>query len=147
MSRWGCLMKNSLLSLDELRGSSNSLAQRISSLEEAETAYPAPQGLLQGVDSLAAKIQDRLVRSRNLVFFNVLEPNGADGNCMDRENFSCRRLGQPSEAGPRPLLTTLRSPSDVGRVVSYRQLLPASVSVALDRTQAQRENCQRLKLR
>lgn len=105
------------------------------------------------VNQLAAEIEDRLSRSRNVVLFNVREEGGNGPSDVDTttrllskmeevctQNISVRRIGNVHVGEePRPLLVTLKSQGDVFKVIGQRDKLPLSVSVAPDRTRAQRD--------
>lgn len=61
------------------------------------------------------------------------------------QHISARPLGSVQGTDPQPMLVILRSQAEVFRVIGQRQNLPASTSVAPDRTRDQRELWRSLK--
>lgn len=168
------LAANSALNnIAQIKGNIQEIITKFASMEmngacaavgEASANTLAPQAVSgaqssQSSENLALEIQDRMARANNLIIYNLQEGNGDQrsndafqvkeilnkvGN-IDTTNVSVRRIGNPSNGKPRPIIACLRSQSDVLRVLRNRNLLPRTIQLSTDKTPNQRKQLQELR--
>ena len=124
---------------------------RVSALENNHAAAPPPAIDIQ---SIAVEIQDRLLRSQNILLYGVAEVNAPSQQTeieivtsilsrvpgIDISNITIRRLGKPrTDGSARPLLIKLISAAEVRRVLRNRHVLPRGVMDSSDKTTAERD--------
>ncbi|KAJ8672576.1 hypothetical protein QAD02_003835 [Eretmocerus hayati] len=127
----------------------NEIDQRLKVLENANAQNT------NNVEMINAEIVDRMRRAANVVLFGVNEHPGnsdADSNDLSEavrllsrliiiqaNHIPVKRLGNDTAVKPRPLLVRLGSNNTAFDVLKNKHMLPNGITVAADRTQAQRE--------
>ncbi|KAJ8671655.1 hypothetical protein QAD02_002914 [Eretmocerus hayati] len=121
------------------------------SIEKLERGTVPPT--VMSVEDISAEMQDRVSRLNNLIMYNVkeIDANGARMNDLTQvqnhlrnvaditiQGIKVRRIGQVKDGKPRPISIELRSHHDVIRVMGSKKSLPNGISVASDKTKAQR---------
>lgn len=126
----------------------------IKSANAKNSIDPRSFDMLHLQEIFCSENRNRDRRSRNLLIFGL--PESTDDDTVERDLAATRkclsaipdlgldsirvtRIGAASPGKLRPLCVTLPQPADVFRVIGHRNLLPASVSVASDKSSGQRD--------
>ncbi|KAJ8685001.1 hypothetical protein QAD02_020794 [Eretmocerus hayati] len=114
------------------------------------------------MEELIHEAQERMLRSRNLLFFNVPESNNQSADYgmiinllkeipVDTRNLVVSRIGNPSSNHIRPIAVTFSNNQDPHLVMRNRRKIPGRIIVGFDKTKNQqaqyKEAAARLKAR
>ena len=132
----------------ELAEKVNDIDTRVSALEN-NPPQQVPQ--MPNIVNLAAEIQERILRSQNIIMYGVAENSSSQADteniisilskvpAIDLTNVVARRLGKTRANGPpRPILVRLQSAPEVRRILRNRHVIPRPVAVSTDKTVEER---------
>ncbi|KAJ8677424.1 hypothetical protein QAD02_013211 [Eretmocerus hayati] len=100
------------------------------------------------MDDIVYEAQERIVRSRNLLFFNVPETNNQDTDrgiiCdmlknipVDTRYLTVMRIGNPSRDKLRPIVATCSNNQDPHLVMRNKKKIPGKAAIGFDKTKNQ----------
>ena len=149
---------NIISRFDSLAGQLSLVTDRFVPIENRIDAIEAnqPNSHNININSLAAELQDRINRSRNVIIYGVPENSHIPDidavkqifipfPGVDVASITVTRSRRTADDRPRFITARLVSLQDVLRVLRNRRLLPREVDVTVDRTLEQREHFRALR--
>ncbi|KAJ8685603.1 hypothetical protein QAD02_021396 [Eretmocerus hayati] len=130
------------MDIDNLKSSFDSipkLHQDIANIraEISHSSQAMPVINAANMEEVIHDAQERMLRSKNLLFFNVPESNNISADHVDTRSIFISRIGNPSSNHLRPIAVTFSNSQDPHLVMRNRNKIPGRVIVGFDKTKNQ----------